>query len=87
MRRRVTRLTVLALLILGALLLYGSARRHPEDLPWTALDLGQPIGAFTGRKLAALTGDGPQCMALLSRAGVHFSALPGRMMRSAVNGP
>jgi hypothetical protein len=69
----------LALLVAGVLLLYGSARKHPEDLPWTALDLGQPIGLFTGRKLAALGGDAPRCMALLAQAGVHFSALPGRM--------
>jgi hypothetical protein len=77
-QRRIILLLMLVALILGALLLYAHARRHPEDMPWTALDLGQPIGAFTGRKLAALTGDGPHCMALLSRAGVHFTALPGR---------
>jgi hypothetical protein len=77
-RRRVVLLLVLALLIFGALLLYGHARRHPENMPWTALDLSQPIGAFTGRKLAALTGDAPRCIALLNRAGVHFSVLPGR---------
>jgi hypothetical protein len=78
MRRNLVRLIVLALVIFGALLLYGRARQHPEDMPWTALDLGQPIGAFTGRKLAALEGEAPRCIALLTRAGVHFTTLPGR---------
>jgi hypothetical protein len=76
-RRNLIRLIVLALLLLIALFLYMRGRQHPEDLPWTPLDLGQPIGVFTGRKLAALAGNGPHCMALLNRAGVHFAALPG----------
>ena len=64
------------LLVFGAVLLYGYARSHPEDLPWTRLDLGEPVGAFTGRKLAGLVGEGERCQALLSRAGVEFSELP-----------
>jgi hypothetical protein len=75
--RRIVLLLVLALLIFGALLLYGYSRRHPEDVPWTALDLSRPIGAFTGRKLAALHDDPPHCLALLNRAGIHFTTLPG----------
>ncbi|MDB5698109.1 MAG: extensin family protein [Alphaproteobacteria bacterium] len=79
---RLLRLVRLALVVglagFAALLLYGYARNHPQDLPWTALDLGQPIGLFTGRKLAALGGDGPRCRALLTRAGVEFTALPPR---------
>jgi hypothetical protein len=59
----------------AAMLIYGYARTHPEDLPWTKLDLTQPVGAFTGRKLAALVGDGAQCLALLGRAGIRFEAL------------
>jgi hypothetical protein len=78
MRRRISLSLLLALLIFGGLLLYGYARQHPEDVPWTALDLGQPVGAFTGRKLAALADKGPECVALLNRAGVHFSLLPAR---------
>ena len=69
-------LLILGLIGLAGLLLYGHARRHPEDLPWTALDLTQPIGVFTGRKLAALAGDGAQCRALLGQAGIKFAALP-----------
>lgn len=72
--------TILALAIGGfvAMLLYGYARNHPEDMPWTPLDLGQPIGAFTAAKLANL-GDKPgRCHALLARAGADFTALPPR---------
>lgn len=78
MRRRIILLLTLFLLISGALLLYGHARRHPEDVPWTALDLSRPIGLFTGRKLAALHDDAPRCIALLNRAGVRFTILPAR---------
>jgi len=52
--------------------------RHPENLPWTKLDLGSPIGAVTGRKLTALTDDAPRCERLLRRAGVRFTALAPR---------
>ena len=55
------------------MLLYGYARSHPEDLPWTELDLTRPVGAFTGRKLAGLAGEGAQCRALLAEAGVRFT--------------
>jgi len=76
MRRALTAILLLTLAGLGALLLLGHARRHPEDMPWTALDLGRPIGAFTGRKLADLE-DG-QCTALLTQAGVRYKTLPAR---------
>ena len=60
------------------LVLWAAARGSPEDLPWTPLDLGQPSGLFTGRKLTALTEDFPQCRALLDRAGVRYTTLPAR---------
>jgi hypothetical protein len=69
---------VLALLAFLAFLGWGYSRNHPENLPWTGLDLEQPIGAFTGRKLAALGGEGETCRTLLRRAGVRFVALPRR---------
>lgn len=69
---------VLALLAFLAFLGWGYARNHPEDLPWTELDLGRPVGAFTGRKLAALGEEPAACRALLRRAGVRFVALPPR---------
>lgn len=75
LRRSVTWLLLLAALGLAGLLLYGHSRRHPEDVPWTELDLSRPVGAFTGRKLADLADEGPRCRALLERAGVRFAAL------------
>ncbi len=76
-------LLFLAAIGFGGVLLYGYARSHPENMPWTQLDLAQPVGAFTGRKLAELTGDkGEKCQALLRRAGVRFNALPPRQSRS-----
>lgn len=62
----------------AGVMLYGYARSHPEDMPWTPLDLTQPVGAFTGRKIAALGTDARRCEALLDRAGVTFTALPPR---------
>lgn len=64
--------------IAGAILFLfsGHARRHPQDVPWIALDLADPVGLFTGRKLAGLTDDAPRCTALLGSAGVRFTALP-----------
>lgn len=71
---------LVALLVVGllALLLYAVARGRPQDLPWTPLDLGEPVGMFTGRKLTGLTEDPGACRALLDRAGVAYTALPPR---------
>ncbi len=71
-------LLILALIGFGAMLLYGYGRNHPEDLPWTKLDLSQPVGAFTGRKLVELRSETDRCTGLLERAGVEFEALPPR---------
>lgn len=68
----------LALLAVAALLSWSHLRGRPQDLPWTPLDLSQPVGLFTGRKLTALTDDAGQCRALLDRAGVRYTALPPR---------
>ena len=80
--RRVHRLLRSFLWVLGggALLLLGFAvlKGRPQDLPWTALDLDQPIGLFTGRKLAALTQEPAECRALLDRAGIAYTPMaPG----------
>lgn len=53
-------------------------RGRPQDLPWTPLDLGGPVGLFTGRKLAGLADDFPACRTVLERAGVLYVALPPR---------
>lgn len=75
LRRIVGWLVALAVAALLALLAYGWLRQHPEDTPWAPLDLAQPIGMFTGRKLVTLREDFPQCRALLDRAGVEFTVL------------
>ncbi len=77
MLRNVTAAVVVAALLLTLLLLlYALVRDRPQDLPWTELDLGQPVGLFTGRKLAGLTDDFPACRKALDKAGVRYNALP-----------
>lgn len=76
--RLVCALVLLAVLAGGALILYALTRTRPQDLPWTRLDLADPIGLFTGRKLAGLTDAPARCRVLLKRAGVAFTALPPR---------
>lgn len=71
-------LVVAALLLTLALLFYALVRDRPQDLPWTQVDLGQPIGFFTGRKLAGLGNDFPACRAALDKAGIRYTALPPR---------
>lgn len=60
------------------LMLFAMFRPPAQDLPWTKLRLDEPIGLFTGRKIAALTGDRAACLALLHDAGITFAALPPR---------
>lgn len=71
---------IAGLLTIGAamFLLWAFAKGRPQDMPWTPLDLSQPIGMFTGRKLTGLTEDFPQCRALLKDAGVRYTILPER---------
>lgn len=70
----------LFLALIAAAYVYGRdyVRTHPQDVPWTDLRLGDPVGAFTGRKLLSLTGDPAQCRALLSEAGIAFTEAPVR---------
>ena len=77
-RRGAGWLVGLAMIAAGAFVLWALARGSPQDLPWTPVDLGAPIGLFTGPKLAALGEDFPQCRALLDRAGVRYTVLPPR---------
>lgn len=48
---------------------------HPQHDPWAPLDLNDPPGWATQRKLAALRSDPAECRAVLERSGVAFSAL------------
>jgi hypothetical protein len=54
-------------------------RFHPperQDLPWTDLDLRDPIGLFTQPKIAALDRDPARCHTLMKQAGIGYTALP-----------
>ncbi|MCT8002297.1 extensin family protein [Sphingomonas sanguinis] len=78
LRRWTTLLVVIAGAAVLALLLWGMMRQRPQDVPWAPLDLGQPVGLFTGRKLTALTQDAAKCRGLLDQAGIAYTALPAR---------
>jgi hypothetical protein len=68
----------LAVLAAIAFALYALARSRPQDVPWTPLNLSQPIGMFTRGKIGDLRGDFAGCQALLDAAGVRYTALPAR---------
>ena len=53
-------------------------REEPERFPWTPLSLSDPVGPFTGRKLADLGGDAARCEALLSAIGDADAPAPAR---------
>ena len=67
----------MTLLTLGALSLAGLGwlRDHPQHDPWAPLDLNDPPGWATERKLLALRDDAGECRAVLERSGVAFRAL------------
>lgn len=68
---------IIGLLLLAAFLLAGRAclADHPQHDPWAPLDLNDPPGWATQRKLAALRSDPEECRAVLERSGVAFAAL------------
>lgn len=78
LRTSIAAIVIAALLLTLALLVYAMLRNRPQDLPWTKVDLSQPVGMFTGRKLTALTDDFPACRAALDKAGIRYTLLPAR---------
>ncbi len=68
------------LVVIGFALFVGRdfVRRHPEDAPWTPLDLSAPIGWATAAKLARLADHPAECRALLTAANVAFRTEPPR---------
>lgn len=68
----------LLLLATGAWFARDYVRKHPQDVPWTDLDLTDPVGRFTRGKLVELGSDAGQCRALLVRAQTRDIALPPR---------
>ena len=77
---RPSRFDTLAMVALVALALALAGRgwlaAHPEHNPWAPLNLHDPPGWATERKLAALRSNGPACRAVLERSGVAFKTLP-----------
>jgi hypothetical protein len=75
--RKLWRLTFVATVLIALVCAYFVwTRARPQDSPFTPLDLTQPIGMFTGRKLASLGDSRRECHTLLFRAGVRYQALP-----------
>lgn len=66
-----------ALLIAFAVVLAGKGwlDAHPEHNPWAPLDLRDPMGWATDRKIAAVRDDVGECRAVLERSDVEFAAL------------
>ncbi|ANU07876.1 extensin family protein [Paraurantiacibacter namhicola] len=69
---------LIAVLVISALGLGGRAwlEEHPQHNPLAPLDLSDPPGWATARKLAALRDDADACRAVLERSDVGFEALP-----------
>lgn len=75
--RKLWRATIVAAILIALLCAYLVwTRARPQDSPFTPLDLTQPIGMFTGRKLASLGDSTRECHTLLFRAGVRYRPLP-----------
>nr|WP_279639152.1 extensin family protein [Sphingomicrobium sediminis] len=68
--------------IIAALGFYGwseyqrMAREHPERFPWTELSLADPIGPFTGDKLAGLGNEPLRCLALVDEVALANNFAP-----------
>ena len=71
-RRALFLLTMFAVIVTG----WSWLEWNPQHNPMTPLDLRDPIGSATARKLVALRDDIPECRATLDRSGVGYSALP-----------
>ena len=78
MRRLIGWLIFLALIAAGYLHGRDYVRRHPQDFPWTKLDLRHPTGAFTGPKLTQLGRNPDQCRDLLRQVGADDAPAPSR---------
>jgi hypothetical protein len=78
MARAIGWLVVLALLVGGFFFGRDYVRRHPQDFPWTRLDLADPTGAFTASKIAGLGDEPARCQMLLAKAGVTDEAVAPR---------
>ena len=80
MRRAVVWFLLLAVAAVAGIELRAWFDRHPQDLPWTELDLDDPVGRFTASKLAALGSDPARCRILLGEAGSPDQPAPPRTL-------
>ena len=82
MARLIRRLGCLALFLIAGTALYligrDYVRRHPQDVPWTRLDLADPIGRLTAMKIAQLGGEPARCRALLGEVPTGDEPAPAR---------
>ena len=69
-------LATFLILTIAGLATYSTFRDSPQDLPWTSLKLNDPVGFFTGRKLAGLSGEYARCQRLLDAVGVAYHPFP-----------
>ncbi len=72
-------LVLLALLAAAFLLSRDYIRRHPQDVPWTTLELRHPVGRFTASKIAELGETPARCRAMLADSGVNDVPVPPRV--------
>lgn len=74
---RIDRLAILALALLAG---FTGARAwlrdHPQHDPWAPLNLNDPRGWATSRKLAGLRDDPLECRATLTRSKIEFTVRP-----------
>ena len=76
MKRAILIVALICVTVIAVIEGAGYVGRHPQDFPWTRLDLNQPIGRFTGAKLAGLGDDADRCRALLADAGSVDRVVP-----------
>lgn len=69
------RLIVFLMLMAAVLAARGWLAENPQHDPWAPLDLNDPPGWATERKLLALRDDPQTCRDVLTRSGVAFTAL------------
>lgn len=65
-------LTIMALAMAG----WRWLADHPQHNPWAPLDIADPPGWATGRKVAGLRNEPAECRAFLQRSGIGFTTLP-----------
>ncbi len=74
--RDARRAMVVLVLLIAAIAGWQWLQDHPQHNPHAPLDLRDPPGWATARKLTALRDDVTECRAVLERSAVAFTALP-----------